>query len=125
MENAINTINQAFGQFNSAATEDDIREMYGYPGSQTFNGRTNTTGMTNGLSGSGPSDSPDHGSCAPLPVSPVDGIVPKKNRRLITPEETLDINAELTRKNGCKPIGINNGLLSQYEGGSQKKAYVP
>ena len=125
VENAINTINQAFGQFNSAATEDDIREMYGYPGSQTFNGRTNTTGMTNGLSGSGPSDSPDHGSCAPLPVSPVDGIVPKKNRRLITPEETLDINAELTRKNGCKPIGINNGLLSQYEGGSQKKAYVP
>lgn len=124
-ENAMNTFNQAIGQFNSAATEDDIRAMYGYPKTPGSDGQTKDTGKNTGFSDSSQQTSPDYGSCAPLPVSPVDGIVPKKNRRLITPEETLDINAELTRKNGCKPVGINNELLSQYEGGSHKKAYVP
>lgn len=125
MENAMNTFNQAFGQFNSAATEDDIRTMYGYSKTQGSDGQTNAAGKTNGFSNPSQQTSPDNGSCAPLPVRPVDGIVPKRNRRLITPEETEDINAELTRKNGCRPVGINNGLLSQYEGGSHKKAYVP
>ncbi len=124
-ENVMNTINQAFGQFNNAATEDDIREMYGYPKSQGSDGQTQDTGKTTGFSNPSQQTSPDYGSCAPLPVRPVKGIVPKKNSRFITPEETLDINAELTRKNGCKPVGINNELLSQYEGGSHKKAYVP
>ncbi|WP_278541970.1 hypothetical protein [Oxalobacter formigenes] len=63
----MNTINQAFGQFNNAATEDDIREVYGYPGSKGSDGQTEDTGKTTGFSDSSQQTSPDYGNI-PLPA---------------------------------------------------------
>jgi len=67
VENVMNTINQAFGQFNNAATEDDIREVYGYPGSKGSDGQTEDTGKTTGFSDSSQQTSPDYGNI-PLPA---------------------------------------------------------
>ncbi len=127
VDNTLNTVNQVFSQFNNAITADDIRAIYGYK----------TPGLPSGQTGQGGdmADSPDRSmttseqdeGCGPLAVNPVDSsrIRLRQGRRAISPELTDSINTELTRKNQCRPIGINSSQLSIYEGGSHEKAYVP
>ncbi|WP_462370312.1 pesticin C-terminus-like muramidase [Oxalobacter formigenes] len=119
--NIMNTINQAFGQFNNAATVDDIREMYGFPKTPRSSGQsTNKTG-------SSAQTAPSIPDCSPLPTNPIKPANPilRKGWRLISPQMSEEVNNELTRKNECRPIGINSSQLSIYEGGSREKAYVP
>ena len=120
-ENVMNTVNQAFGQFNNAATEDDIREVYGYPKSQ------GSSGQTTNKTGSSAQTAPASPDCSPLPTTPIKPANPilKKGWRLISEQMSEEVNNELTRKNQCRPIGINSRQISIYEGGSYKRAYVP
>ena len=145
-EDLINTMGQAWLQLNPAATADDIRKAFGHDNSGTIRqtpvnipNQSQAVQTGSGINPSGSTSTsrtfraapvnPDNPDCLPLetaymPPASKKGIPPSRYHP-VSRELTRDINQALTRKFGCKPYGIDHAQISEWEGGNQRRTYVP